>query len=147
MGFSLNLYKTNVDNETFNQSLLKLINLLEKNQEIYSDDFPITMNPIAFSFENDTNKSQEKQWKKSNNLDENYTATDCLNYFSNKYQVSNMTPEEARKVIGLRYRISKEGYSSSKPFYITKDISRQTVLEISEQSDNFPRCKYCCRTN
>lgn len=138
MGFSLNLYKTNVDPETFNHSLLKLINLLEKNGEIYIDDFPININPISFNFENDKDKSKEIQWKKNNNLDESSTAADCLNYFSNKYKVSNMSTDEARKVIGLRYRISKEGYSSSKPFYIAKDVSRQTVLEISEQSDDFP---------
>lgn len=137
MGFSLNLYKTNISSDELNEMLLRIVNLLEKNDDTYSDDFPISVNPIKFSFSNDENKSQEIKWKKQNNFKEDATAEECYEYFIKKYSLQNYDTLCARKILALRYRISEEGYSTSKPFYIAKDVCRDTVLTISEQAYNF----------
>lgn len=138
MGFSITLYKTNITTESLNNTLLNLAQVLEKNGDTYTDNFPISLNPIKFTFENDEDKSKEKQWKNKNRLDEDLSPAECLNAFVSKYKITSMSQEQARKVIGLRYQISQEGYSSSKYFSVSKNVSRETVLEIAEKSDNFP---------
>ena len=42
--FNLELYKTKSDNETLNKCLLNLVNLLDKYEEKYPDNFPIDSN-------------------------------------------------------------------------------------------------------
>jgi len=137
MGFSLNLYKTNISSTELNDVLLRIVNLLEKNNDSYSDDFPISIAPMSFSFSNDDDKSQEKKWKKQNNFEETSNAKECFDFFIKKYSLENYNTQDARKILALRYRISQEGYSTSKPFYIAKDVCRDTVLTISEQANNF----------
>ena len=41
MGFGIELYKTKVDDNTLNNSLLELVNILIKNGQKYPDSFPI----------------------------------------------------------------------------------------------------------
>ena len=43
IGYSLEIYKTKLDNNTFNQTILNLVELLEKNKDTYIDNFPITV--------------------------------------------------------------------------------------------------------
>ena len=48
--FSLEMYKTKVDDNTLNQDILNMISVLEKYQISYSDTFPISINPFFFFF-------------------------------------------------------------------------------------------------
>ena len=63
MGFRLDLYKTKVDNQTLNDTILKIINILEKNGDKYADNLPITVQPFAFTSQDD---EYVKNWKKKN---------------------------------------------------------------------------------
>ena len=45
--FSLEIYKTKIDNNTLNNTLLKIAGVLEQNNSKYIDDFPIE---LSFSF-------------------------------------------------------------------------------------------------
>jgi len=42
--FNLELYKTKSNNETLNKCILNTVNLLEKHNEEYPDNFPISIN-------------------------------------------------------------------------------------------------------
>ena len=48
-GYSLELYKTKIDNQTLNTMILNLIELLEENEDEYIDNLPLTVNPYAFT--------------------------------------------------------------------------------------------------
>lgn len=135
LGFSLELYKTKLDNETLNNSILNIINLLEQNEDTYIDTFPITVEPFGFTY---TDVEKQKQWKQKNKIDENATAEECFNYFKEKYEITNEDIKEARKIIAVRYRISQEGYSATKSIVISKDIKKETVLQLQEQNEKFP---------
>ena len=43
IGFSLELYKTKINDEALNNSILKLINVLEEHKQSYVDSFPINL--------------------------------------------------------------------------------------------------------
>ena len=43
------LYKTKIDNQTLNNAILEMLNVLEKNGDKYNDNFPIAINPFAYT--------------------------------------------------------------------------------------------------
>ncbi len=134
MGFSIELYKTKIDTQTLNNTILDLTKVLEKNGQKYADSFPITINPFTFTIDGDT----LVKWKEKNKMKEDATAEDCFYKFKIKYKIENENIEDVRRIIAIRYEISEKGYSSTKSLSIAKDISRQTVAELSERSDDFP---------
>lgn len=48
LGYSLELYKTKIDTETLNNTLLKITCVLEKNGDKYQDSLPIKIEPFTF---------------------------------------------------------------------------------------------------
>ena len=135
MGFSVELYKSKVDNDTLNDTILRIINTLEQNGDSYVDTFPVKISPFEFTF---SSEERAIKWKQSNKIDENATAEECFYYFKDKYKISNEDLNEVRKIINVRYRISSEGYSSTKSIQISKSISRVSAIQFNEQSDVFP---------
>lgn len=132
--FNIELYKSKIDNTTLNSTILKMINVLEKNNVSYTDSFPININPFEFKISDETLKN----WKKNNNIDENATAEEAFYKFKEKYKIENDDINEIRKIIAIRYAITKEGYSSTKSLVIAKDVPREVISEFSENSDEFP---------
>ena len=132
--FNVELYKSKIDNNTLNDSILKIVNVLEKYQVSYTDSFPININPFSFKISDETLKS----WKKSYNIDENATPEEAFYKFKDKYKIENSDVTEIRKIIAIRYAITKEGYSSTKSLTIAKDVPREAVAEFSENGDEFP---------
>lgn len=134
MQFSLEMYKTKIDDNQLNISILNMIQVLEKYGVSYPDSFPISINPYTFTISDE----ELVEWKDDNNLDENISAEDAFNEFVDKYEITNTTNiEEIRKIIAIRYQISIEGYSSTKSITIADNIPREAVAEFSESSDKF----------
>lgn len=132
---NLEIYKSKIDTDTLNETILRVANVLEQNGSKYIDNFPIKINPFTFTY---NNEEREKSWKKANKLDENLTAEEAFYKFKEKYKIKNDNIEETRKIITIRYQISQEGYSSTKSVIIAQNISVESVHIISEQNDLFP---------
>ena len=133
--YTLEMYKTKIDNKTLNDTILKIINVLEENGDKYVDEFLIDINPFRFVQE-DENK--QKSWKKSYKINESATAEEAFYAFKNKYSIENENIEEVRKILAIRYQISKEGYSSTKSIQISQNISVKSRDIFNEQNDQFP---------
>lgn len=133
MTFSLEMYKSKVDTQTLNVSILNMIQVLEKYECSYSDIFPIQIDPFEFTISEDTLAN----WKKSNNLDENISAEKAFYKFKDKYDIQNTNIQEVRKIIVIRYLISQKGYSSTRAVTISKNIPREAVAEFSESAEKF----------
>ena len=134
MGFSLELYKTKINDEALNNAILKLVNVLEENKQKYVDSFPIEPNPYRFTLEGESLSN----WKAKNKLKEEASAEDCFNYFKKKYKISNEDPKDVKKILAIRYEITTKGYSSTRPINIASDINTNVVSILSERSDDFP---------
>ena len=132
--FDLELYKSKINTKTLNDTILKIVNVLEKYNASYTDTFPINIDPFEFKISDTTLTN----WKKNNNIDENATAEEAFYKFKEKYKIENEDISEVRKIIAIRYAIVKEGYSSTKSITIAKDISREAVAEFNENGDEFP---------
>lgn len=133
--YSLEIYKSKIETEDLNNTILNIINILEKNSDNYIDNFPISIEPMEYKFSNSENIAK---WLTSNNLDANLTAYEALNKYIEKYELSQFSLEDARKIISVRYGIEKAGYTSMRAYVISEDISEQSVLEFEEQNINFP---------
>lgn len=135
MGFSVDLYKTKIDDQTLNETILKIITVLEQNGDSYIDDFIINVNPYAFSTDN---QNTIANFKEDHDIEESATAEECFNKLKEEYEITNTDPLEARKIMAIRYAIQTEGYSSTRPLQISDDISRQSALIFNERSSEFP---------
>lgn len=132
---SVELYKTKSNNQTLNDTILRLVNLLSTNGDQYVDNFLININPYSFKLETD---ESQKKWKKANGIDENATAEEAFNYFKNKYEIKTENVEDARKIMAIRYEISYNGYSSTKSIKIAENVSELSVHQLYEQNSEFP---------
>ena len=135
IGYSLELYKTKMDNQTFNQTILRLVELLEKNGDKCIDNLPIKVKPYEFKAKDE---ESQKKWKVNNGIDENMTAEEVFNFLKQKYDIQEENPEKARKIMVVRYETSRNGFGNIKPVTISKNISSLSVNEIREQSSYFP---------
>ncbi len=133
--YSVVLYKTKVNNETLNNTILKLLNILSTNGDSYVDNFLIDVNPYRFKLEEE---ASQKKWKKANNIDEDATAEEAFNYFKDKYEITTENLDDARKILAIRYEISYKGYSNTKYIDIASNISRESLLQIKERNSEFP---------
>jgi len=134
IGYSLELYKTKIDNQTLNNALLKITQVLEKNGDSYVDTLPITIEPFAFTIQEDS----QKKWKKENNLEEDKTAEECFYALKEKYKIKNENLQETRKIMTLRYYIAQNGYSNTRPVELATNISQTSVAEVNEKNIEFP---------
>lgn len=131
--FNLELYKIKSGDEALNQCILNTVNLLEKYDEEYPDNFPISKNKKY------TIKGEElKEWLKKYKLSENTSINEVIEYFIDKYNITNKNWEDIRKILSIRYEISTKGYSSTKSLEIAKDVSREVIAQISERNSDFP---------
>lgn len=135
VGYGVELYKTKVDNQILNESILKIIQILEANGDSYVDDLPIYIDPFAY---NTDNEETLKAWKKKYKVQAEANAEEAFYTLKEKYEISNTDINEARKIMSIRYKIEKEGYSSIKAVQISKNISSGSVAQLTERSSEFP---------
>ncbi len=135
MTFSLEMYKTKIENSLLNETILKMINTLEQNGDSYTDTFPIKINPFEFKFANEEKKNE---WLSKYDLPSETSPEQVLAYFKDKYSIENENIEDIRKIVAVRYRISSEGYSATKSLTISTNISRKSALIFTEQNDVYP---------
>lgn len=133
-GYNLELYKTKVEDDVLNQSLLDIVNTLEKNGDKYSDNFPISINPIQFK----VGEKEQEDFKEYVKIPKDYNAVQCFEFMKEKYNIKQTSLEEIRKILVLRYQIYLSGYSSTKSVTLAKNISYTSVLQFNEQNQKFP---------
>ena len=130
-GYSAEIYSTKVSDEELNLAIKKFIEILESNKDTYIDNLPIKVEPFEFTEEDE---DYQKEWKRENNLDENYSAEQVFNALKEKYEISEEDVNTARKIMTIRYEISNKGYSSTRSVTIARDISNTSAVQIREQN-------------
>lgn len=148
--FSIEIMKGEVVDSHLNETILKLINVLEKNNVNYKDDLPIYLdengnpyfnfkNPDEASVAEETLKAREKAWKKANNISENATAKEAWNILLEKFKIpTDLSPGEMRKIMVVRQLMEEQGYNQYQPVEIAVDVDQKTVAEIEENHLELP---------
>ncbi len=142
MGFSVQIFKSNISEEQFNNTILELIKLLEENEEFYTDTLPISYPPFEFTFsesEKLSKKDRELNWKKTRDIPAEYTPIETIEILKKKYGISKKYNDiDTRKNIGIRYEMDVRGFGVNTPFTIASDINLDTVMQIEERHFDFP---------
>ena len=132
-GYSVELYKIK-NNNNLNETILGIVNLLEKNGDKYTNNFPINSN-LEFTYDNE---EKIKSWKKKNNISQDASPEECIQKFKQKYNITQEDINDVLKIIAIRYEITTNGYSTTKSIKIAQDISKESAIQFNEQNANFP---------
>ncbi len=133
MHFSLEMYKSKTEDEQLNNSILLMTNILENNGNEYIDNFPISIDPFEFHFETEDELSQ---WKTKYKIPEAASAEEAFYLFRDKYNINTDNPKEIRQILAIRYAITTIGYSTTRSIEISKEISRESAVQLQENSQN-----------
>lgn len=132
--YSLEIYRSKIDESVLNDTILRTINVLEKNNDEYNNEFPIDTATMGYKYDEEKIKTILKE----NELDENISADQFIDNYINQYHLQNYSRTDALKIIAVRYGITKKGYSSMRGYEISPSISETSIAEIEERAQEFP---------
>ncbi len=135
ISYNVEIYRTKIDSEALNDTLLLLAVTLEENGDKYVDHFPIVITENGYEFKSSWNFDD---WKSANEIDPSFDLEACFKYYKDRYKVTIEDLSLARKVITLRYAIEEEGYSTTKSVELATDISQASYAKLNEMSSSFP---------
>ena len=128
--------KLYANEETLDTNLLALINLMTLTGDKWEDTLPIELSGNTLSYKKGTEDEVATLLSEDYlNLDENTTAQDCFKKLLERYKIDeNLSLTEQRNLISVHWNMDLTGYSSSNPYVFAKDIKRNTVSAVSENT-------------
>ncbi len=132
MSFSLEMYKTKVEDEQLNNSILLMTTILENNGDQYIDPFPISIEPFEYHFDSEEALAE---WKKKYKIPETASAEEAFYIMRDKYEIATDDITQIRKILAIRYAITTKGYSTTKSIEIADEISRQSAVQLQERGE------------
>ena len=133
MVFSLEMYKSKADDKSLNSSISLMTKILRDNGDSYSDNFPISINPFNYNFSSD---EELAKWKEKYEIPEAASAEEAFYLFRDKYSIESNDIDEIRRILAIRYEISTKGYSATRSLQISKSISRNSAIQLQENSSD-----------
>lgn len=129
--------KLYADENTIDSTLMLLIDIMNKTGEEWEDTLPIEISSDGnFAYKKGmADEVKELLSEDFLDMDENTLALDCFNVLCERYKIEgSYTPEKLRNIVSVHYNMEITGYSNSNPYVFAKDISRDTVSAVSENT-------------
>lgn len=130
LSFDLLLYRVKVTNAEQNTTIFNTIKILEENGDTIYSTFPLNEEHTDFNFKNE---SDSNKWKDEMKIKDEYNFDQTIDYYIDKYELSDYTKSYAIKIIMIRYEANLMGYSLFKPVTIAKDISQKSLAGLEEE--------------
>ncbi len=116
--------------ENLNDVILTLVNLMQKHKAEWKDELPMSLtSPYGYKEGEDTEKLIKKL-----ELAHYATAENCFKEMVVRYELETYSPDEQRKIMGIRYSMELNDFSISYPFTFAEDISTELMRKVSESS-------------
>ena len=136
VGFNIQLDKVYLDAEKQNDVILSLINLMEQEGHEYNDSLPMAKeSPYTFDPEQPSSVDSLKTDCKLNLY---ATEENVMEALIKKYDIVGYSPDDTRKIAGVRYEMDKKDFSISIPFVFAEDVSFETATKIQENAIQYP---------
>ncbi|EJW92711.1 protein FtsI/penicillin-binding protein 2, partial [gut metagenome] len=120
-----------------NEMLVELITVLEESGDEWNDQMPIAMyTGSGYMFINEEIPQVQKrleELKKFINVQQYATADQVMEALVEQYELESYSAEWQRKLAGVRYQMSVEGFSDVNNFILAKDVSLRTVAVVRER--------------
>lgn len=136
--FDAAFFPSSREQDLRNEAVLKLIGIMEEEQEHWKDPLPLTFDGsggIAFA---DGREGDVEKLKSFLSLNSYATAENCLDALREKYRLSDHSAEEARAIASTYYGMSLADFSVSLPYTFAEDISERTVSRVKENGSLLP---------
>lgn len=145
-GFMVQIVDTRMNQSDFNDMLLRLIKIFEKNGDDYINGLSkyLTFNPLDYGSEINGSDVKIAKWVKEmavkpRDTERMTNPDEVFAYLREKFQIgAQYTDEEAYKIITLKYEMLIRGFSPLRPLQLAKDVSKETVAEVEEMHSDFP---------
>lgn len=134
--------KPYMTDETANDTIHTLVELLEKRGEQWIDELPIVLDnagEYVFAQGKDDAIAYLKG-KTFLNVNEYTSAPLCVKQLAALYDVdpTQYTKEELLRLLSVRYNMTMETFSTTMPYTFAKSVSKETVSIIEENSASLP---------
>ena len=144
VGHSIAIAKIDDDKQKLNEVVYHLASLFDTWNLSYEDTFPVSKHqPFVFEFSGDTAEKQlkkETEFKKKYKFSTQLSAQEVVDKFIERYEIADTySPEQARKIVGIRYEMEQRNFSSNNAYVFAKDVDIALVSQVKEQRD-----KYSC---
>lgn len=136
MGFNVQIFKTKATESELNSSMLVIAEIFEKNGDKYTDKFPIEVEPFQYNF---SSEEALNSWREKFKIAPEASPEEAFYVMKDRYEIDETDIIKVRKILGLRYTIEQEGYSSTSALEIASNVSRVSALEINERGEELPR--------
>ena len=141
MAFSLSIDYLFWDQETQNDTILRLAALCQQNGAAYEDTLPISdAAPFSYSSEDSSEREQLSTYLEDE-LEQpaDLTAEEAMAALIEEYEIDEtLTPAEQRIIAGGRYQMVQTQFSMYNNYTFASDVSIDLVSQVEEQSRNFP---------
>lgn len=131
---------TLIDHDHLNDTILELIGILEETDTEWIDMLPIQLNSDgSYSFK-ENNDSEIEFLKSSSMLHVNQyaTAQECMTQLIEMFDCQDYAPEDAIKILSVRYNMRKNLFDADSPYTFAQDISADVMTVVNERTANMP---------
>ncbi len=134
-GYNIQFDAAYLPSAELNSTILRLVKLLKKTGDEWSDRLPLTtFSPYDFKEDSDDDIAA---MKRTLELAHYATAKNCFNAMVSRYKLEGMPEQDQRIVMGVRYTMERADYSISAPFCFAEDIGEETMTILKESSFEF----------
>lgn len=119
-----------------NDCLVMLVQLLQENDEEWTDSLPISKK-APYKFEKDR-ENGVKRLKEQLRMASYATADQCLNQMVTQYALTDYDKKMQRILAGIHYEMDTAGFSAKIPYTFANDISSTAMYKVVEKSAQFP---------
>lgn len=129
---------TLIDHDHLNDTILELIGIMEETNTEWIDVLPIELNTDgSYSFKED-HDSEIEFLKSSSMLHMNFyaTADECMTQLLELFDCKDYEPEDAIKIVSVRYNMKKNLFDADSPYTFAEDISSDVMTVVNERTAN-----------
>lgn len=132
--YNLEISKYNKIENDLNDTIYKLILLMEKNNQSYIDTLPVSEIPYSYT----KDEAEIKKYLKSLKLNETLTAKKLIDVLCEKYKINDIPESYRRKVASVRSEMEFREFSSNNPYVFAKNVNINIVTILEENNNAYP---------
>ena len=135
-GYNLVLNKLMLT-ENLNDMIMELVEILEESGDSWNDTMPISDGQNgSYQFVNVEDATAKKRMEELKNYagkQQYASAQQVMDALIERYELEEYAPLWQRRLAGVRYQMSMEGFSDVSNFILAKDVSPRTVAVVRER--------------
>lgn len=136
-GYNVIIKYSSSNNSSINRTITKTIKVLKNNKDKWRDKLPIS-NKAPYKFTKKEDSTDVKTLKAKLELNNYATVSQCVENLIEKFALENYSEKTQRILMGIRYTMFLEDYSTAYPFTLAEDVSEKTRSILLESSDSYP---------